>query len=227
MSLLDRTEPTATDDDTGVEVVAVVLAAGRGRRFGDATKQLAELDGRPLVAHVVDTAIAADATRVIVVVGHDGDAVAAAARHAAGDVDVEVVVNPDHAVGQGTSVAAAAGAVTAGASVPDAVVVLLADQPLVRPETVRAVGAAVTTGASAARASYADRASHPVAFSPRILERLAALTGDDGARQLFDQLDVVHVLVGGLAPPDVDTPEDLDELRRRSREANGVSESAQ
>ena len=220
MSLLDDlTEPTAADGDTDVEVVAVVLAAGRGRRFGAGTKQLADLDGRPLVAHAVDTALAAGADRVIVVVGHDGDAVAAAAREAAGDSDIEVVVNPDHAAGQGTSVAAAARAVAAGASLPDALVVLLADQPQVRPEAVRAVGAAVTTGAAAARASYADRASHPVAFAPGILDRLTALTGDDGARQLFDELDVVHVLVGGLAPPDVDTPDDLAELRRRGHRA--------
>jgi molybdenum cofactor guanylyltransferase len=35
------------------DVTGVVLAGGRGRRMGNADKGLVELDGRPLVAHVV------------------------------------------------------------------------------------------------------------------------------------------------------------------------------
>ena len=215
MNLLDTHEPTSGAPDAGVEVVAIVLAAGRGQRFGPGTKQLVEVDGRSLVGHAVTTALAAGVTRVVVVVGHDADAVAAAARETAGDAELEVVVNDDHAAGQGTSVAAGARAVLSRRSLPDAVVVLLADQPGVLAETVRAVGAAVTTGASAARASYADRPNHPVAFAPRILPQLTELTGDAGARQLLDDLDVVPVLVAGLAPRDVDTPEDLALLRAR------------
>ncbi|MFW5934122.1 MAG: nucleotidyltransferase family protein [Actinomycetota bacterium] len=213
MSLLDGPEPTGRSDAPEAEVVAIILAAGRGQRFGGGTKQLAELAGRPLVAHAVEAAVEARAARILVVVGHDGQAVADAAREAAGDTPVEVVVNPDHAAGQGTSVAAGARAVAAAPTLPDAVVVLLADQPGIRPETVRTVAAAVTTGASAARASYADRPSHPVAFGPQVLDRLTTLTGDEGARQLLDELDVVHVLVAGLAPHDVDTPDDLAALR--------------
>ncbi len=215
MNLLDTHEPTSGDPDVGVEVVAIVLAAGRGRRFGPGTKQLVEVDGRALVGHAVATALAAGVSRVVVVVGHDADAVAAAAEDAADGAELEVVVNDDHAAGQGTSVAAGASAVLSRHPLPDAVVILLADQPGVLPETVRAVGAAVTTGASAARASYADRPNHPVAFAPRILPRLTELTGDAGARQLLDDLDVVPVLVAGLAPRDVDTPEDLASLRGR------------
>jgi molybdenum cofactor cytidylyltransferase len=215
VSLLDTQQPRPHENNRS-GVVALVLAAGGGRRFGPGTKQLAELDGRPLVAHAVDTAWRAGVDRVLVVVGHDADAVAAGARHGVGDRDIEVVVNPDHASGQASSLAAGVGALLGSAVVPKAVVVLLADQPAVAAETVRAVGAAVLAGARAARASYADRASHPVAFAPDLLPELTGLRGDVGARQLFDELDVVHVLVGGTAPPDVDTASDLARLRDRA-----------
>ena len=57
-------------------IAAVVLAAGKGTRMGsDRAKVLHELSGRPLVAYPIAAAAAAGAERVVVVVGHDKDAV--------------------------------------------------------------------------------------------------------------------------------------------------------
>ena len=53
---------------------ALVLAAGEGRRFGG-TKQLAELDGRPLLSFAL-AAVAGISPRVVVL-GHAADEVAA------------------------------------------------------------------------------------------------------------------------------------------------------
>ena len=78
-------------------VAGLVLAAGSASRFG-ATKQLAEVDGRPLVAHVVDAALTAELSPVVVVVGHDADDVAAAV-----PPDAEVVVNDQYVHGQSVS----------------------------------------------------------------------------------------------------------------------------
>lgn len=195
-------------------VVAVVLAAGSATRFG-ATKQLAELDGRPLVAHAVGIARAAGIDRVLLVVGHDADDVV----HAAGDV--EVVPNPDHRDGQATSVAAGLRAASRHADAHVAVV-LLADQPGVDPGAVRTVVAALgepvtPDGAGrhdAARVRYTDGPGHPVAFARHAWERVcAAVTGDAGARTLFHELDTVPVEVDGPAPRDVDAPTDLAALR--------------
>lgn len=36
------------------QILAIVLCGGRGRRFGTPTKPLADLHGKPLVAHVID-----------------------------------------------------------------------------------------------------------------------------------------------------------------------------
>jgi molybdenum cofactor cytidylyltransferase len=181
----------------------VVLAAGRAVRFG-APKQLAVVDGLPLVAHAVRVAHAADLDPVLVVVGHAAAAVAEEARR--GGV-VQVVHNPDHAAGQSTSLRA--GLEAAEDRDSEVAVVLLADQPGIDPDLVRAVVAAVHGGSQAARVRYADGPGHPVALARSVWSRAAAVTGDRGARDLLADLVVVEVEAGGPAPRDVDVPEDL------------------
>lgn len=183
------------------QVAAVVLAAGRASRYG-ATKQLAELDGRPLVLHAVDVARDAGLAPVVVVVGHD----AAAVRAVLPD-GVDVVDNPDFAHGQASSLRAGVAAVTASGA--DALVVLLADQPGITADAVRAVVAAHAAGAPVARAAYDDRPGHPVLFDRSVWPALAHLTGDVGARDLLRDLAVTDVPVAGRCPADVDRPEDL------------------
>lgn len=182
-----------------------VLAAGAGSRFG-ATKQLAELGGRPLVAHVVATARAVGLDPVHVVVGHDAARVAAVVPDG-----VVVVGNQRAAEGQATSLAAAVTA--AGATDATVLVVLLADEPGVTTAAIEAVLAAHADGASVARAAYDDRPGHPVAFDRSVWPRLLEATGDRGAQQLFDRLAVTPVRVPGPAPADIDTPADLAALQ--------------
>ena len=54
----------------------IVLAAGRSTRFGEVNKLLAEWNGKPLVRHVVDAALASRLSRVVVVTGHEREQVA-------------------------------------------------------------------------------------------------------------------------------------------------------
>lgn len=194
-----------------------MLAAGEGRRFGGA-KPLAPLDGRPLVLHAVDAARAADIAQTIVVVGYEASAVATCL---AGESDVEVVVNDAYAQGQATSVQVG---LQAAERYEDAevAVMLLADQPHVSPVVIRQVVAALDDGGEAARASYDDGVGHPVAFARRVWARVVEdLRGDEGARQLMDDLEVAHVLVTGPMPPDVDRPEDLDRLAAAEGDDDG------
>lgn len=192
---------------------ALVLAAGSGSRFGG-TKQLAELDGRPLVAHAVATAHAAGLAPVYLVVGHDRDAVVAAAATAG---EVEVVDNPEHAAGQAGSLARGIAAVEHGPDV-DVVVVFLADQPWVRADVAQAVADAAASSADGiARARYDDGPGHPVGLARQMWPRLHDLVGDEGARQLFAGYDVATVAVSDVLPRDVDTAGDLAALRRGRR----------
>lgn len=67
-------------------LTAIVLAAGQGTRMKSARpKVLHELCGRPMIHHVVDAALAAGATDVIVVVGHGRDEVSTYLARAFGD----------------------------------------------------------------------------------------------------------------------------------------------
>ncbi len=187
------------------DAVAIVLAAGSGRRFGG-LKQLAMLDGRPLVVRAVEVARAAGIERVVVVAGPRAHDVATALH----DHHVELVVNPEHASGQASSLAAglrAAGEV-GGESVA---VVLLADQPGIDPQVVVRVVQAARERDQVARARYLDVPGHPVALPRHLWGWIAdRVTGDAGVRQLLGQLDVADVTVDGPVPPDVDRPEDLD-----------------
>lgn len=187
---------------TVARVAGLVLAAGRATRFG-ATKQLAELDGRPLLRHVVHAALAAGLDQVMVVVGHDAAAVSAALPE---DPRVRWVDNPRFAQGQSTSLRA--GLEGLGDEI-GAAVVLLADQPGITPGAIMAVVDAWRGGAEVARAHYADGPGHPVCFDRGVWSTVAGAEGDVGARDLLEHLPVTEVSVPGPQPPDVDTPHDL------------------
>lgn len=183
-------------------ISGVVLAAGEGRRFGG-TKQLAEVDGRPLVLHAVDALRAAHVGELLVVTGHDADRVEAVLPS-----DVRSVRNPRYRDGQATSLAAALHEV---AEDSEASVILLADQPGVTADDVRAlVGGFLRTRAAIVRLRYADGPG-PALLSREIYAEAGHLHGDVGARVLIaSHPEWVHeVLIDRPAPPDIDAPDDL------------------
>ena len=110
------------------ELVAVVLAAGRGTRFPDiASKVLAKLNGKPLIAHVLDSVFAIEPDRVIVVVGHGKESVQAA-------VSEYPVIAVDQGEPRGTGHAVLATASAVGREPVD-LLILNGDVPLVKSET--------------------------------------------------------------------------------------------
>jgi hypothetical protein len=54
---------------------AVLLAAGASTRFGAGNKLLAELGGRPLIAHAADALLASGVDEIVVVTGRDSEQV--------------------------------------------------------------------------------------------------------------------------------------------------------
>jgi molybdenum cofactor cytidylyltransferase len=183
-------------------ISGVVLAAGEGRRFGG-TKQLAQVDGRPLVLHAVDALRGAGVGELLVVTGHEAEAVDAILPG-----DVRVVHNPRFRDGQATSLAAALHEV---ADDSEAAAVLLADQPGVTPDDVRAlIDEFLRTRAAIVRLRYVDGPG-PALLSREIYAEAGHLHGDVGARVLIaSHPEWVHeVLVDRPAPIDVDVPEDL------------------
>jgi molybdenum cofactor cytidylyltransferase len=177
---------------------ALVLAAGEGRRFGG-TKQLAELDGRPLLEHAL-AAVTAVSPRVVVL-GHAAEEIRASVDlHGA-----EPVVCEDWHEGQSASLRRGLAAL-AGA---DAVLVVLGDQPGI---TASAIDAVLAEGGDedAVRATYGGDPGHPVLLRRALLDRAGELRGDSGFRDLLRGARVREVEVGHLADPaDIDTREEL------------------
>jgi CTP:molybdopterin cytidylyltransferase MocA len=186
-----------------VKAAGLILAAGAGTRFGDETKQLAELRGRPLLTYALE-AMTAALDRVVVVLGHDAEEIRARI-----DFDsAEVVVCSEWSHGQGFSlrrgVAALAGA--------EAVAITLGDQPFMTPRVI--LGALdQLEGFDAVRAVYDGAPGHPVVLGPQVLAAVGELEGDAGARELLARFRVRRWEAGHLASAtDIDTQEELSKL---------------
>ena len=194
-------------------VLGLVLAAGGSTRMGR-PKQLAELDGRPLLAHVLAALRDAPVDRVVVALG-------ASAGEVQDRVDlgraVPVVVG-DWAAGMGHVLASALAEVEgkgAGGGWA-AVVVLLGDQPLVSGRAVARLVDAWRAGAGpVVTAAYHGRPGNPKLFDRRLLPELLRLDGDTGARGLVAaHPEWVHQAeVGDLgSDADVDVEADLERV---------------
>lgn len=190
-------------------IAAIVLAAGRGDRFGG-DKLLAPLRGMPVVRHVVDRLHLAGLAPIVVVAG----ATVAALGEALAATPATVVENAAPDAGMSGSLRVGMDALPAECP---AFVVALGDQPLVDPAVVRAlVDAWSGSNAAAVVPEYSDGRGNPVLFDATMGRHLRVLSGDVGARALLATMGdrVVRLAVEGPAPRDVDTPEDLAALDR-------------
>jgi CTP:molybdopterin cytidylyltransferase MocA len=183
----------------------LVLAAGAGTRFG-ATKQLALLDGRPLLEHAIRAMKVSPVERVVVVLGAGADEVTAG-------VDAQgatMIVCSRWEEGQSASLACG----LAELEDCEAVVIALGDQPRMATEAIRRVIAARGKGVDAARATYGGAPGHPVLLERHLFDPMRDVTGDHGARNLLLSVHTVEVPCDDLGGgEDVDTPAQLDALR--------------
>jgi molybdenum cofactor cytidylyltransferase len=184
----------------------LVLAAGGSSRFG-APKQLAMLDGRPLLEHVLMALEAAPLDRVAVVLGSHADQVLAGVPlHGA-----EAVLCDEWRSGIGASLRAGVGALADC----DAVAVALGDQPRLSTAALERVVSQRGADELAVRATYGGVPGHPVLLERTLLARVGELHGDAGARDLLHGVPIREVACDGLgSPEDVDTPEALAALQR-------------
>lgn len=189
--------------DDAVPVAALVLAAGEGARFGEAPKLIADLEGRPVLEHVVEAAYPVKALeRIVVVLGAHADKVF---DHVDFE-DAEVVLCKDWASGQAASL-------KRGLEVLDGaekVIVLLGDQPLVSTAAIERMA----KEPPGSRASYDGRPGHPAVLGAKEIEAAQKLEGDEGLRKLEWRLVPCEDVAGGR---DIDTPEDLEAIRSEAR----------
>lgn len=197
---------SAAPDSATAGIAGILLAAGRGERYGG-DKLLAPLAAGPGPARECVGAIACRnlltaLPRVVAVVRPDDHALAAAL----GASGARVVRCARAGDGMGASLAcgvAATGDATGW-------VVALADMPWILPATIARVAAAIAGGAPVAAPFHAGRRGHPVGFAAACRVALSALGGEDGARSVVD----AHR--DSLARIDVDDPGTLRDIDTRA-----------
>jgi molybdenum cofactor cytidylyltransferase len=189
-----------------MNVVGILLAAGRGRRFdpsGASNKLLETTRGGEAVAVASALGMLAVLPKVIAVVP-SGDGTLAALLRAAG---CEVTVCADAERGMAASLVHGL-----HHSLPSAQawIIGLADMPYVDTATIAALRGALAQGAAIAAPVTDGRRGNPVAFSVAHLAELLALQGDQGARALLSAHFVTEVEVHdpGIFH-DIDTLADL------------------
>ncbi|MFL5143068.1 MAG: NTP transferase domain-containing protein, partial [Microvirga sp.] len=161
-------------------IAALILAAGQSRRMGALNKMIAEVDGKPMVAHALAAVTASQAGPIVVVTGHEPDAVRAAlAGH-----EIRFVHNPHYADGLSTSLRAGLAALPTDI---DGVLVCLGDMPRVGPETLNRLIAAYNPveGRAICVPTVDGKRGNPVLWDKRFFAEMQDLAGDVGARHLI------------------------------------------
>jgi molybdenum cofactor cytidylyltransferase len=200
-------------------VALVLLAAGESRRFGRLKQLLPWGDGGTLLTHALDVALASRVRPVLVVLGcraEDCRAVLGDPLTSPGQSSpyhaVTVVVNPDWAEGQSTSVRAGLAALPENVG---AVVFHLADLPDVTPAVIEALIARhEVTLAPVVWPEYEGQRGNPVLLDRDTFPALQRLTGDVGARPVImayaraGNVERVAVEEPGVLL-DIDSPQDF------------------
>jgi molybdenum cofactor cytidylyltransferase len=177
------------------QVALVLLAAGRGERFGGG-KLAADLQGLPLGLHAAQLFAGFGFAQHLVVTAKSGADY--------GGMGYDVIINPAPEQGQASSLRLGIGKVRAKACL-----IALADMPFVTDAHIRALLAGFDGDRIAS--SCEGRLMPPALFGAAHYPGLMALEGDQGARKLLRGAPFVAADARCLA--DIDTEEDLKRWR--------------
>jgi molybdenum cofactor cytidylyltransferase len=213
-------------------IPAIVLAAGLSTRMGGRSKALLEIGaGETFLTRIVGSFHAAGVNDVVVVVGHEADAVqeslidhgvrlkpdatTVVGHQPDSDRAIRLVVNPAYQSGQLSSLLAGLNAIDR----PDvrAVLMTLVDVPAASAATIRRViDRYVETNAPVVRPVRGDEHGHPVLIDRRLFEELRGANPAEGAKPI---VRAYASAPGNVAVDDegaffdVDTPADYARLR--------------
>jgi molybdenum cofactor cytidylyltransferase len=187
-------------------VAAIILAAGRGTRFGDELKLLAQIGGKALVRHAAEAAVGSLVDPVIVVTGYRSNEVEAALH----GLPVQILYNALYAQGLSTSLRAGFSALP---PTTRAAVILLGDMPFVKADLIDTLVAEWRErGEPAALVPTLDgRRGNPVVLSRDLQAMIEDLSGDVGAGSLLrKRSDVLEwTTTDPAVAQDIDTREEL------------------
>ena len=162
-------------------IPAIVLAAGRSSRMGRAKATLPLDAGDTFLTRIVRTFLDAGVDDVVVVVGHDADAIVRSFSESG--LPARFAVNRQYDRGQLSSLVAGLGVVDRPGVA--AVLVTLVDVPLVSAATVRAVTECYRrTRAPVVRPTSGARHGHPLLIARSLFDALRAADPIAGAKPI-------------------------------------------
>ncbi|MDG6933201.1 MAG: nucleotidyltransferase family protein [Nitrososphaerota archaeon] len=191
-------------------VSAVILAAGRSVRFGE-PKLVQALKGKPVLQHVIDSALGSKVSETILVLGYRWQQLL----DAVNTETAKVVINPDYDEGMSTSL-------KVGLRTADdksiGCIVMMGDQPFVSSSLLnRLIDRFLDGDAVAVVSDYKGVWATPVLVSRELFPEVMLLKGDRGARDILKKYGAKIIKVGlrnnrGLL--DIDTRGDLVKARK-------------
>tara|TARA_B100000686_G_C16733295_1_gene942065 strand:- start:212 stop:1849 length:1638 start_codon:yes stop_codon:yes gene_type:complete len=190
-------------------IAGVLLAAGQSRRMGKINKMLLEINGKPMVVHAAEALIASNVEPVIVVVGHEAEAV----KKILSGFSVTFISNENFSHGLSASLKTGLNALPENI---DGAVVSLADMPNINSQDINQLIDAFDpkNGQSICVPTYAGKRGNPVLWGKRYFADIANVSGDVGARHIIGQnADQVMELISqnpGILI-DLDTPTAVEE----------------
>ena len=208
--------PAQAQEPRRPAIAAVVLAAGLSSRMAPQNKLLLpDRGGKPMVARVVDNVLSSHARPVLVVLGHQSEAV----RDALGGRPLTYVSAEDYAQGLSASLKAGIAALPGDVA---AAVVCLGDMPLV---TGRIIDRLIEVydpdeGRLIVLPTHNGKQGNPILWDRRFFPEILALSGDVGARHLLarhaEAIAEVEIETDAVLR-DFDTVESLATLPQRLR----------
>jgi molybdenum cofactor cytidylyltransferase len=192
-------------------VGGIILAAGQSSRMPRSQKLLLDLDGVPMVRHVLEAASEGGCHQTVVVYAEDD------VRRAI-DGRAEMVYNAKSATGMASSLQAGLRAMRPEI---EAAMVLLGDQPLVGARTVATLLRAWRREGSRPAAGVAQSSEEDGGWAPPVIlarhmwPQLMELKGDAGARQVLQgRPELIDIVPAPGRSDDIDTPDDYEKIVR-------------
>lgn len=202
------------DNKTGIlePMAGIILAAGESKRMGR-PKQLLSTGSETLLFKVLREVLDSTLEEVVLVLGHEAEQIRESLGSVAGHPGLKIVLNPRYKEGMSTSL-------IAGLSLVDKrcarIMVILGDMPHLSAWLIDEFRREVEASRSPLGAvAVFGRRSHPVVIGREFYGAVHGLTGDRGARHLFQEhSDLVCMVEFGKTydASDIDTPEDYHRL---------------
>ena len=198
-----------------LNIVGIILGAGRSRRMGLENKLVAEINGKPMIVHAIESVKNSRVNKTILVTGYQREIVERAVQ----GIEIEIIYNPNFTEGLSSSIKSIGHKLTKNV---DAVILCLGDMPGITSTHINSLIKAFKNNPNRQIVipTYNGRRGNPVLWGKKHFPLLVNLSGDRGAKVLFqnNENNITEVQIEDEAIlTDLDTPEALEKYRSNFR----------